>query len=331
MSNHALAVGGLVGLMLLGLAITPAAVLSGSQPPAMPTGASAHPAPSDGMRVILLGTGVGPPVNLNQYGASTLIEAGGMRLLFDCGRGATIRLTQAGIPLASVTRLFLTHLHSDHVVQIPDLLLAGWVVGPGRKTPLDVWGPTGTGAMMAGLEKAFAFDIHLRRDIDEKFPAEGIAVRSHDIEAGVVFDEGGLKVTAIVVDHEPVAPAFGYRVDFRGRSVVLSGDTRPSENLIRAATGADVLIHEAVDPVALRATLRGAALTELIIAHHTSGEQAGQLFARVKPRLAVFSHAPSSDVLLAQARQHYSGRLEGAEDLLVIDVADAVSVRRIPH
>ena len=283
------------------------------------------------MRVILLGTGVGPPVNLTQYGASTLIEAGGTRLLFDCGRGATIRLTQAGIPLESLNRLFLTHLHSDHVVQIPDLLLAGWVVGAGRKTPLDVWGPAGTGAMMAGLEQAFAFDIHLRRDIDEKFAAEGIAVRSHDIETGVVFDEGGLKVTAFLVDHEPVAPALGYRVDFRGRSVVLSGDTRPSENLIRAATGADVLIHEAVDPVALRATPRDATLTESIIAHHTTGEQAGQLFARVKPRLAVFSHAPSSNALLAQARQHYSGRLEGAEDLLVIDVADAVSVRRIPH
>ena len=331
MSNHSLATFGLVGLMLFAPNGTHAVGRSGSQPPAMPTGASAHPVPADGMRVILLGTGVGPPVNLNQYGASTLIEAGGTRLLFDCGRGATIRLTQAGIPLSSVSRLFLTHLHSDHVMQIPDLLLAGWVVGAGRKTPLNVWGPRGTVDMMAALEQAFAFDIHLRRDIDEKFTAEGIAVRSHDVEPGVVFDEGGLKVIAFLVDHEPVAPAFGYRVDYRGRSVVLSGDTRPSANLIRAAAGADVLIHEAVDPVALRAASRDAALTESIIAHHTTGEQAGQVFARVNPRLAVFSHAPASDALLAQARQHYSGRLEGAEDLLVIDVAGQIDVRRIPH
>jgi ribonuclease Z len=331
MSNCSLAALGLFGLTLLVPNGTPAAALSRSQPPAMPTGASAHPVPADGLRIILLGTGVGPPVNPIQYGASTLIEAGGTRLLIDCGRGATIRLTQAGIPLSSVTRLFLTRLHSDHVTQIPDLLLAGWVVGAGRKAPLQVWGPQGTGDMMAAIEKAFAFDIHLRRDIDEKFTAEGIAVRSRDIEPGVVYDEGGLKVTAFLVDHEPVAPAFGYRVEYRGRSVVLSGDTRPSEELVRAATGADVLVHEAVDPIALRAASRDAALTESIIAHHTTGEQAGQVFARVKPRLAVFSHAPSSDALLAQARQHYSGRLEGAEDLLVIDVAEQISVRRIPR
>ena len=331
MSNHPLAAISLLGLTLLASRGVPAAAISGRQPPAIPIGASAQPVPADGMRVILLGTGVGPPVNLVQYGASTLIEAGGTRLLFDCGRGATIRLTEAGIPLPSVRRLFLTHLHSDHVVQIPDLLLAGWVVAPGRKTPLHVSGPRGTVEMMAALEKAFAFDIHVRRDLDEKFAVDGITVRSQDISPGVVFDDGGLSVTAFLVDHEPVEPAFGYRIDYRGRSVVLSGDTRVSDNLIRAASGADVLIHEAVDPVAMRAAARDAALTESIIAHHTSGAQAGQVFARVQPRLAVFSHAPGSDALLAQARQHYSGRLEGAEDLLVIDVAEQISVRRIPH
>jgi ribonuclease Z len=331
MSNHALVALSLLGLTLLGTSGVPAAAVFGLQAPAIPIGAAAHPVPTDGMRIILLGTGVGPPVNLNQYGASTLIEAGGTRLLFDCGRGATIRLTEAGIPPASVTRLFLTHLHSDHVIQIPDLLLTGWVVGPGRKTPLHVSGPRGTAEMMTALEKAFAFDIHIRRDVDEKFSADGITVRSQDIDAGVIFDESGLKVTAFLVDHEPVEPAFGYRIDYRGRSVVLSGDTRVSENLIRVAAGADVLIHEAVDPVASRAASRDAALTESIIAHHTTGEQAGQVFARVNPRLAVFSHAPGSEALLAQARRHYSGRLEAAEDLLVIDVAEQISVRRTPH
>jgi ribonuclease Z len=309
----------------------PAALASNAivhaQPPVSPSGA-AEPVPADGLRVTLLGTGVGPPVNLTKYGASTLVEAGGLRLLFDCGRGATIRLTEAGIPLGSISRLFLTHLHSDHVMQIPDLLLAGWVVADGRTTPLDVWGPKGTQDMMAALEKAFAFDIHMRRDVDEKFSAAGITLRSHDIEEGVVFEEGGVKVTAFLVDHQPIVPAFGYRVDYRGRSVVLSGDTRVSENLIRFAKGADVLVHEAVDPVASRASSRDPVLIESIITHHTTGEQAGQVFARVNPRLAVFSHAPTSDALLAQARQHYSGRLEGAEDLLTIDIADQITVRR---
>lgn len=327
MRNRSMAVLGLACIALL----APSCAAASPAPPASQpasTQRTAPPVPSDGLRVTLLGTGVGPPVNLQKYGASTLIEAGGQRLLFDCGRGATLRLAQAGIPIGSVSRLFLTHLHSDHVIQIPDLLLAGWVGTAGRKTPLEVWGPKGTQEMMSALERAFAFDIHMRRDVDEKLSAEGIKVKSHDIEQGVVFDEGGLKVTAFLVDHEPITPAFGYRVDYRGRSVALSGDTRVSENLIKFATGVDVLVHEAVDPVAMRASSTDRRLTEAIIAHHTTAEQAGQVFARVKPRLAVFSHAPSSEALLAQARKHYSGPLQGAEDLLTIDVAEQISVRR---
>jgi ribonuclease Z len=293
---------------------------------------AAPPVPPDGLRITLLGTGSGPPVRLRQFGASTLVEAGGKRLLFDCGRGATIRLTQAGIPIGSIGRLFLTHLHSDHVIQIPDLLLAGWV-GPtaGREAPLEVWGPDGTRDMMSAMAKTFAFDIHVRRDVDEKLPAAGIRVQSHDIREGVVLDEDGVKVTAFLVDHGPVTPAFGYRVDYRGRSVALSGDTRVSENLMTFATGVDVLIHEAVDPVANRAASTNPVMTERIIAHHTTAEQAGQVFARVKPRLAVLSHAPDTDALVAQVRKNYTGPLQGAEDLLIIDVGEQINLRRIPH
>jgi ribonuclease Z len=182
--------------------------------------------------------------------------------------------------------------------------------------------------MMSAIEKAFAFDIHMRRDVDEKIPAEGIRVQSHDISEGVILDEDGVKVTAFLVDHAPIAPAFGYRVDFHGRSVVLSGDTRVSENLIKFAAGVDVLVHEAIDPVALRAASANPAVTEQIIAHHTTGEQAGEVFARVKPRLAVYSHAPASDALIAQTRKSYAGPLQGAEDRLTIDVGPQITVRR---
>jgi len=142
MSNHSLAVFGLVALSLLATVDTRATVTH-AQPPAVPVGVSAQPVPADGLRVILLGTGVGPPVNLTKYGASTLVEAGGIRLLVDCGRGATMRLTEAGIPLGSVSRLFLTHLHSDHVMQIPDLLLAGWGGGGGTQDAARRLGPAG--------------------------------------------------------------------------------------------------------------------------------------------------------------------------------------------
>lgn len=292
------------------------------------SGAVIQSASPDNLKVVLLGTGVGPPVNLRQYGASTLIEAGGVRLLFDCGRGATLRLAQVGVPLGSVSRLFLTHLHSDHVIQIADLLLTGWV-GGGRKVPLEVWGPEGTSDMMDHLQRAFAFDIHMRRDVDEKAPGDGIKVVSHDIRQGVVFDQLGVKVTAFLVDHSPVTPAFGYRIDYRGRSVVLSGDTRVSENLIRFAQGVDVLVHEALDAETVRAWFpTDPKVAGAILAKHTTPEQAGELFARVKPRLAVYSHAPDAERVFSQTRTTYAGPLQGAEDMLTIDIGERIEVRR---
>ena len=292
-------------------------------------GAAIQPSASDNFKVVLLGTGVGPPVNLQQYGASTLIEAGGVRLLFDCGRGATIRLAQVGVPLGSISRLFLTHLHSDHVIQIPDLLLTGWV-GGGRRTPLEVWGPKGTRNMMEHLQRAYAFDIHMRRDVDEKAPGEGVKVVSHDVKQGVVFDQQGVKVTAFLVDHSPVTPAFGYRIDYRGRSVVLSGDTRMSENLIRFAQGVDVLVHEVLDAETIRAWFpTNPRMAEAILAKHTTPEQAGEVFARLKPRLAVYSHAPNAERVITQTRKTYTGPLQGAEDMLTIEIGEKIDVRHI--
>jgi ribonuclease Z len=279
------------------------------------------------LKIVLLGTGVGPPVNLKQYGAATLIEAGNMRLLFDCGRGATLRLAQMGIPHGSISRLFLTHLHSDHVIQIPDLLLTGWV-GGGRRAPLQVWGPPGTSSMMDHMLKAFDFDIHMRRDIDEHAPAEGIKVISHDITPGVVLDQDGIKVTAFLVDHSPVKPAFGYRIDYGGRAVVLSGDTRVSENLVQHARSVDVLVHEVLDEETVRNWFpTNAVLAASILAKHTTPEQAGEIFTRVKPRLAVYSHAPASDNVIAETRKSYAGPLQGAEDMLTIEIGATIEVR----
>ncbi len=296
----------------------------------LPTDAvAAAQASSENLRVVLLGSGVGPRVDLLQFGPATLIEAGSQRLLFDCGRGATLRLTQVGVPTGSIHRLFLTHLHSDHVIQIPDLLLTGWV-GGGRTVPLEVWGPEGTGDMMGHLEQAFAFDIHMRRDVDEKAPSDGIKIVSHDIAEGIAFNEGGVKVTAFVVDHSPVTPAFGYRVDYRGHSVVLSGDTRVSENLIRFARDTDVLVHEVLDAETVRAWFpTNPQVAAGILAKHTTPEQAGEVFARVKPRLAVYSHAPNAQRVIAQTRKTYTGPLEGAEDMLAITIGNRIDVRHL--
>lgn len=147
-------------------------------------------APKSDITVTLLGSGGGPNPNPKRFGPSILVQAGTQTLLFDCGRGASIRLAQVGMLLGQVDKVFLTHLHSDHVIGLPDLYLTGWGA-QGRKTPFRVWGPSGTKEMMEHLQKAFDFDIRVRRDIDEKFAKEGIEVSSTEIKEGVVFQEEG--------------------------------------------------------------------------------------------------------------------------------------------
>lgn len=290
------------------------------------------------LEVTLLGTGR-PDPSIERFGPSTLVVAGPEKLLFDVGRGASQRLWQRRIPLGQVSGVFLTHLHSDHVVGFPDLWLTGWLPAPfGRRvTPLEVWGPAGTAEMMAALRKAYAWDLRVRAE-HQALPASGVAVAARDVTEGVVLERNGVKVTAFRVDHGGVLePALGYRVEHAGRAVVISGDTRFSENLIRFAAGADVLVHEVA---AARAELVAASpVTRSILAVHTSPEDAGRVFARVKPRLAVYSHvvllttdpkfaAPSVEDLVARTRSSYAGPLVVGEDLMTLVVGDTVEVRR---
>ena len=292
--------------------------------------------------MILLGTGAGPTPNPQRFGISTLVVAGDEKLLFDCGRAATIRMAQMGMLLGEVDKLFVTHLHSDHVISIPDLYLTGWA-SQGRVVPLRVWGPAGTRDMMTHLQKAFAFDIHVRRDVDELFPADGIKTVAVDIREGVVYEEGGVKVTAFLVDHGPVKPAFGYRVDYRGHSVTLSGDTKPSDNLVNFSQGVDLLIHEVGPPKTEtiegppdEMVRRSGPLFSIVTReqrwkaahHHTDGVEAGKIFARVKPRLVVFSHGGTDPDVLPLVRQHYDGPVEIGEDMMTIDIGDKIDVRR---
>lgn len=278
--------------------------------------------------VTLLGTAPGPPVRVGQSGISTLVEAAGQRFLFDAGYGSLARLVESGRPMDAVSKLFLTHLHSDHLVELPALMLLPWAAPSARDVPLEVWGPKGTREMVRHLEQAFAFDIHMRRDVDERASAKGIEVIGRDVREGTIYDNGGVKITAFLVDHGAVKPAFGYRVDYSGRSVAVSGDTRPSDNLVNFSKGVDVLIHEAVDEVSLKKLAPSPRLFEAIVAHHTTPEQAADIFRRVSPRLAVFSHAMGGAGVVDRARRTYPGRVEFGEDLMVIEIGDEVTVRR---
>jgi ribonuclease Z len=297
--------------------------------------ASVVPAVAQGqeIKVTLLGTGCPPPV-MHRFGPSTLVEAGEQKLLFDAGRGALQRLTQLKVRWQDVQGVFLTHLHSDHVVGFPDLWLTGWLVGPRRNVPLQVWGPRGTKKMMSHLEQAYEYDIRIRL-YDDRAAPDGVVILAEDISEGVVYEQGGVKITAFEVDHTPIKPAFGYRIDYAGRSVALSGDTRVSENLIRYAQGVDVLVHEVAAPETFQRAGSPPERAKSVIAHHTTPEQAGEVFARTQPKLAVYSHivlptATEQDVI-PPTRKTYAGPLELGEDLMVMAVGEKIEVRRPAH
>ena len=289
--------------------------------------------PQDLFRVTLLGTGAPPPV-LDRFGPSTLVEAGKEKFIFDAGRGAMQRLHQLGIPFADITGVFLTHHHSDHVVGFVDLWLTGWIGRPWgmRATPLRVWGPAGTKQMMEHLPQAFHVDIRVR---SRNYPTEGVKLEADGINEGMVYDRNGVRIFAFEVDHGgEELPAFGYRVNYRGHSAVLSGDTTFNENLIRHARGTDLLVHEVT--AAAGAAAENEAQLKRIRSNHTTPDQAGVVFARVQPKLAVYNHlllfgGAKAEELIPATRPNYSGPLIVGEDLMAFDIADSVEVTNPPR
>jgi len=277
------------------------------------------------IKVTLLGTGTPQPI-MERFGASILVQAGSETLLFDAGRGCLQRLRQINVSYDKINALFLTHLHSDHIVGLPDLWLTGWLISQ-RVIPLNVFGPTGTDEMIKYLRKAFAFDIKIRVEDDKRFE-EGSKLLVKEVQQGIIYEKNGVKVIAFKVDHHPDIPAFGYRIEYNGHSVVLSGDTRYSENLIKFAKGTDLLVHEVV---IAPDTLSKSDPKYPIFAHHTTVEQAAKVFNEVKPKLAAYSHigklyGRNEQELLKRTKANYSGQFVIGEDLMSFSIGDTVSV-----
>lgn len=291
---------------------------------------------ADEFRVTLLGTG-DPIPRVDRFGPSTLVQVGGQQLLFDVGRGATQRLIQLDVKLSAIDATFITHFHHDHLNGFADLWMTGWIPPPfGRRSePMEVWGPTGITSMLAHLEKAYALNTSIRIP-DELLPPEGIKLVAHEFdEDGVVYEKDGVKVIAFAVDHgDLIKPSYGYRIDYKDRAVVISGDTKFDENLIKAAKGADLVIHEV--GLVTDELLASSEQFRRIIAHHTTPEEAGIVFDRVNPKLAVYTHlvmlsAPgfpeeTLENLISRTRTNYDGPLVVGEDLMTFIVDDKVSI-----
>lgn len=284
--------------------------------------------------VTTLGTGT-PILDPHRFSQSILVEAAGHHLLFDTGRGAAVRLVQAGVPPASVSQVFFTHYHSDHTVGFADFWLGSWLpAGGARKSPLTVTGPTGVEALIEGHRIAFADDIRIRM-ADQHLPREGteIVVRSFD-GCGVVFEQDGLVVTSFESNHgEAIKPNWGYKIDYAGRTVLISGDTKFDPRVASVAKGADLLLHSfgaAREGLMNRPDIAG------ILQHHTTPGEAGEIFAIANPKLAVLIHmvllgrpgSPplTSEEVLAMTREIYPGPVVVADDLMRFEVGDQVRV-----
>jgi ribonuclease Z len=273
------------------------------------------------MDVILLGTG-SPLPSPDRAGPSTLVKAGGLDLLFDCGRGVLMRAAAAWSgPLAFAT-VFLTHLHSDHVTDLNDLITSRWALSP-VPNPLQVVGPVGTQRLvdrtLAMLEDDIGYRLAHHADLDQ-----GPQVVVTEVTDGVVFDQGGVRVLAAPTDHAPVHPTVGYRVEHEGRSVVIAGDTVPCAGLDQLCAGADVYVQTVIRPSVIR-QIPSARLQD-VIDYHSSVEQAADTATRGGVSTLVLTHPvpppqPGTEQeWLDEAATTFGGTVHLGTDLLTITV-----------
>jgi ribonuclease Z len=295
-------------------------------------------AADDEIKLTFLGTGAPRPSH-DRYGPAILVEAGEYKIMVDAGPGMRERLFQAGgfEILTTVDHLLITHLHFDHTISAPGLWLTGWLFG--RKTPMNVYGPTGTSAMMTNFVAAYDWDIRYRTTVGVH--KEGSQPNATDVEPGVFFHKDGLKITAFNVEHLPIdietgellgleGATLGYRIDYQGRSVLFSGDTRstPSSEIIPMGKGVDVLIHETQVPAPGNSP--EATLANVSLSVHSTPAQVAYVFGQTRPRLGVYSHIIPPEITADESLglTDYDGDMMVAEDLMTLTIGDDITVGR---
>ncbi len=279
-----------------------------------------------GLRLILLGTAGGPTPKVTRSAPAQVILFDSAAFVVDCGNGVARQLRLAGVDLRAIRHVFLTHHHSDHNADYGTLLLLAW--GSDLRTPVDTWGPPPLARMTALFLEMSDADIKVRT-VDEGRPPLAPLIRPHEIaKDGVVVRHGRLAVSCARVHHPLVPDAFAYRFDSPDRSIVISGDTGPSEALVRLARNADVLVHEVIDLAAIEKRLAGSAedttaLRRHLRDSHTPLDDVGRIAAEANVKTLVLSHLVPSDGVADEvwrdgAKAHFKGEIVVGRDLMEI-------------
>ncbi|OBK21773.1 ribonuclease Z [Mycobacterium asiaticum] len=275
------------------------------------------------IEVTLLGTG-SPIPDPNRAGPATLVRAGGQVFLIDCGRGVLQRAAAVGVGAAGLSALLLTHLHSDHIAELGDVLITSWVTNfTPDPAPLQIIGPPGTAEVVDAMLKAFGHDIGYRiahhADLNAPPPVE-----VHEHTEGTVWDRDGVTIRVAPTDHRPVAPTIGFRVEFDGASVVLAGDTVPCPSLDELASGADALVHTVIRKDVLTHVPQQRLVD--ICDYHSSVQEAGATAARAGVETLILTHyvpaiAPGQEEQWrALAASEFGGQIELGDDLHRVEV-----------
>tara|TARA_B100001564_G_scaffold147765_1_gene124143 strand:+ start:99 stop:1025 length:927 start_codon:yes stop_codon:yes gene_type:complete len=289
---------------------------------------------ADVIRVTILGSGT-PRPDINRFSQSILVEAGEEKLLFDSGRGATIRLTQAGINIGDINKVFLTHLHSDHTLGLPDLIMTGWIYQ--RSQDLKIYGPDGTKSFIDNIKAAFIEDIKIRVAPPESHSRKGLKTKTVEIQEGIIYQNNDIKVLAFEVHHGGgVKHAYGYKIIYKNRSVVISGDTNYSANLVAHAQNVDLLIHEIAD--APENVVKRNPKVQGLMNYHTTPKEMARIIKESNPKHTVLNHilllggVKEEDVINKIKNFSYDDiSIEMAYDLMAIDIKDNIRTYLIDY
>ena len=271
-------------------------------------------------KIVMLGTGT-PIPDPDRQGPSLVVVVDSTPYFFDAGTGIVRRAVAAaregvsGLQLPRLQRVFITHLHSDHTLGLPDLLFTPWIQG--RRAPLQVYGPPGTQRMVSAILDAWDEDIHERLATSAGPSATGWKADVHEIAAGVMYKDSLVTVRAFAVPHSGWKYAFGYRIDTPDRSIVVSGDTRPSPAIAAACNGCDVLIHEVYSDSGFANIPAGR--QKYHAQAHTSATQLGTIATDAHAKLLILTHilffGASEQRVLAEVRSTFAGRVVLPRDL----------------